>query len=404
MVNFHMTIQLSANSLFNPSSAINVCVISSSPNTLQFQSNTANVITIDSNSTIFFNGTSAMVLPVGNTIQRPVNPVNGMMRFNSFSSGMEAYVSGSWLVVTTSYSGYVLSVAGGGGGGGSGSFQGGGGGAGGYINGSIALNPGTIYYANVGMGGKGGDAGASQNGASGKVTTFGIAGTNSFYAYGGGGGGSGQSGVAMSGQLGGSGGGQGYGQYGSYGYGITGQGFDGGGVNPAQAGVSAGGGGASQKGGLGTGASANGGDGILNPIVGSTQGQLVSGSYWVCGGGGGGQNSNGQTGALGGKGGGGNGGYVGPNYAISINAQDGLANTGAGGGGACQVTYGAGVGTGGRGANGVIVLSVPSSNYNAAVSTAKGPTGTFTQFFAGGLTNSANSIITWTYPGGTYVA
>jgi len=402
-----MTIQLSANSTFNPSAAINVCVISSSPNTLQFQSNTANVITVDSNSTVFFNGTGAMILPVGTTLQRPSNPVNGMMRFNSEAPGIEAYVQGAWSVVTSSYPGYVLSIAGGGGGGGSGSFQGGGGGAGGYVTGIISLNPGTTYLANVGLGGKGGDSGASQNGSSGGVTTFGLPGTNSFYAYGGGGGGAGQSGQAMSGLLGGSGGGQGYGQYGSYGFGIPGQGNNGGGVSPAQGAVSAGGGGASQVGGLGNDTLAKGGDGILNPIVGSTLGQFVSGAYWVCGGGAGGQNSNGQVGALGGKGGGGNGGYVGTNFSFSVNAQDGLANTGAGGGGAGQNIYGPqppSTGTGGRGANGAIVLSVPGPSYNAAVSSAKGPTGTFTQFFAGGPTNSANSIITWTYPGGTYVA
>lgn len=38
-----------------------------------------------------------MQLPSGNTAQRPVTPTNGMMRYNTTSNAIEAYINGSWV-------------------------------------------------------------------------------------------------------------------------------------------------------------------------------------------------------------------------------------------------------------------------------------------------------------------
>jgi hypothetical protein len=40
--------------------------------------------------------TNSLLLPVGTTGQEPVSPVNGMMRYNSSTPGVEAYYSGGW--------------------------------------------------------------------------------------------------------------------------------------------------------------------------------------------------------------------------------------------------------------------------------------------------------------------
>ncbi len=40
---------------------------------------------------------SAMLLPSGTTAQRPGAPVNGMLRYNSDTSKVEAYAGGSWV-------------------------------------------------------------------------------------------------------------------------------------------------------------------------------------------------------------------------------------------------------------------------------------------------------------------
>ena len=41
--------------------------------------------------------TSAIQLPSGTTAQRPGVPVNGMLRYNSETSNLEAYISGAWV-------------------------------------------------------------------------------------------------------------------------------------------------------------------------------------------------------------------------------------------------------------------------------------------------------------------
>lgn len=51
------------------------------------------------NTTI--NDTGYMQLPVGTTAERPASPVNGMLRYNSTTSVIEMYLSGSWVTVAS---------------------------------------------------------------------------------------------------------------------------------------------------------------------------------------------------------------------------------------------------------------------------------------------------------------
>jgi hypothetical protein len=119
--------------------------------------------------------------------------------------------------------------------------------------------------------------------------------------------------------------------------GIPGQGFDGGFLISGAA--FCGGGGAGNIGANGA-STASGGVGIINPIAGSTAGQLISGNYWLAGGGGAGS----STTSIGGNGGGGNTGVA------------GTVNTGGGGGGTNN-------GTGGNGGSGIVIISIPVANY-----------------------------------------
>ena len=172
----------------------------------------------------------------------------------------------------------VALVGGGGGGAAPGADEGGGGGgAGGYVNQTIFLNPGTPVTIVVGAGG-----GLSTGG---NPSQF-IYADQTITALGGGHGGT------QTGQPGGSGGGAG----GANGY------HDGGaGLQPSQPFLSAGlgnngggcpqsdnfpgGGGGGAGGGGGVGGSNNGGAPIANPIVGSTVGYNISGTYYLAGGG-----------------------------------------------------------------------------------------------------------------------
>jgi hypothetical protein len=44
---------------------------------------------------------SSLLLPIGTTGQEPVSPVNGMIRYNSATPGVEAYYSGGWNTLGT---------------------------------------------------------------------------------------------------------------------------------------------------------------------------------------------------------------------------------------------------------------------------------------------------------------
>ena len=137
-------------------------------------------------------GTGALGLPKGSTAQRPANPLQGYMRFNTdlnvveiFGNTANTMNANNWGILTTStYSAQVLLVAAGGAG------TGGGGGAGA-----------------AGSGGTSRPGGAS--GAGGIGVAYAITGTSTYYAGGGGGSQGGRSHYGGGGQGGGSGNGAG---------------------------------------------------------------------------------------------------------------------------------------------------------------------------------------------------
>ena len=277
--------------------------------------------------------------------------VSGGRCITTFLSG-----TGTWTPKPGVETANVLVVAGGGGGG---SRHGGGGGAGGVVYASGFRISDSAISVVVGSGGLGSTSVSGGTGASGSNSTF-LRNGNGLTALGGGGGG----GV---GQDGGSGGGSNFeGNHGGTtnqssqtqrslsgttlsagsnadGTLITNYGNNGGlGIQESVSdfcqrdwcGGGGGGGGAvggnATRSGNGTSSSnglpGNGGIGIVNPISGSTIGQLVSSSYYIAGGGGGASSDNGIVG-IGGDGGGGAGGNN------MIAAVAGTANTGGGGGG-----------------------------------------------------------------------
>jgi len=248
---------------------------------------------------------------------------------------------------------YVV-VAGGGSGGR------GGGGAGGYLTGTLSgwkIN--TPYTIAVGAG-----AGNHTNGANSTISGSGITTKN---AIGGGRGGWTSAGAwAFSGGSGG-GGGETYSSGG--GSGTTGQGNAGGtamgsyyfgGSNKGYPG-GAGGGGAGGVGENSTGTegppkqfiAGAGGVGVVNPIVGSTTGELYNGQYYLAGGGGGVKGTSSTYANVGGAGGLGGGGAGGSD--VTTDGNQGLDGTGGGGGGG-----GFTAGLGAYGGSGVIILKYRS--------------------------------------------
>lgn len=253
---------------------------------------------------------------------------------------------------------YLIIAGGGSGGGGA---QGGGGGAGGYLTGSLTAN--ATIVVTVGAGGANGTS-TGNNGVNSSITGV-------TAAVGGGAGG--RNGLA--GAAGGSGGGAGSNYPGANlagGAGTSGQGNAGGtyndGANYFQSG---GGGGAGAVGGNGSTTVAGvGGNGLASSITGT--------SVTRAGGGGGGNIY--AAGGAGGTGGGGAGGQGGA-------ATAGTANTGGGGGGG-----GSGGQLTGAGGSGVVILSVPTSDYSGV--TTGSPVVT---------TSGSNTILQFN-SSGTYVA
>ena len=225
---------------------------------------------------------------------------------------------------------YLIIAGGGSGGGGS---QGGGGGAGGYLTGSLTTN-GNIVVT-VGAGGANG-TGPGNNGVNSSITGV-------TAAVGGGAGGA----NGLAGSSGGSGGGAGSNYPNTNlagGAATSGQGNAGGTTtDSANYFQSGGGGGAGAVGGNGSTTVAGvGGNGLASSITGT--------SVTRAGGGGGGNIY--AAGGAGGTGGGGAGGQGGA-------ATAGTANTGGGGGGggsSGQLT--------GAGGSGVVILSIPTSDYS----------------------------------------
>ena len=286
--------------------------------------------------------TGEMYLPVGNTVLRTASPIAGLIRYNTDAGGFyEGYSNGVWVRFQTypegNYTINYLVVAGGGGGG----TSAGGGGAGGMLASPFTATPSNVLYCVVGAGGA-----PNANGSNSQITGVVVA-----------------NGGGTAGAAGGSGGG-GNTVNGAGGSGISGQGFGGGSGNVYC------GGGAGGASAVGTSAvdygsynaAGNGGAGAANTLTGS--------SVTYAGGGGGGASGT-DTNGSGGAGGGGAGGA------------SGTVNTGGGGGGAR-------FGTTGSGGAGIIVLSIPTTNYSGTYTGS--PTIT---------TNGANTILKFT-SSGTY--
>ena len=110
----------------------------------------------------------------------------------------------------------------------------------------------------------------------------------------------------------------------------------------------------------------NGGTGIVNPIAGSTTGQLSGGSYYLAGGGGGGAYeapaapAAPPTAGSGGLGGGGAGSFG------LANGTAGTNGTGGGGGGTGKTGT---PGTSGKGGDGCVIIAYDSTYSDAVVST-----------------------------------
>jgi hypothetical protein len=282
--------------------------------------------------------------PNGNKIQGSTS--NQALSTSGQSVGL-VYIDSTqgWLVyygfatspISRSYTATYLVIAGAGGGG---SDTGGGGGAGGYLTSTATLVPATTYTVTVGAGGTGG-SGGSNNATNGNNSVFGSFATAT---AGGAAGGAGTNGYS-----GGSGGGASRGGTGAAG--TSGQGNAGGNGGPSVGGDMAsggGGGGASAVGNAGTsGQGGAGGAGTASSITGSSVTRAGGGggsTYYVFG----------SNGGAGGSGGGGAGGTNGAGTA-------GTANTGSGGGGG-SLTNG-GSFNGGNGGSGVVILSIPTTNY-----------------------------------------
>ena len=106
----------------------------------------------DSNSS----STGFISVPTGTTAQRPSNPKNGSIRYNTTTQILEVYIDGWKTLASANYDVTVLAVGGGGGGGGyDGGQAGRGGGSGGVVEGTITLSPGTSLQVAVGGGGGG---------------------------------------------------------------------------------------------------------------------------------------------------------------------------------------------------------------------------------------------------------
>jgi hypothetical protein len=307
--------------------------------------------------------TGGLNLPSGTTAQRPASPVAGMMRYNSTTNSVELYNGSAW-VNSGNYIISYLAVAGGGGGGGNLS---GGGGAGGYKTGTAGLIGGTVYTITVGGGGTGSPA-STRGSTNGNISSISFIATD---VIGGGAGGT----QLFDGQAGGSGGGGAWTNGTLPAGGVSvGQGFAGG-RTVTVGNLGGGGGGSSAVGGNASSFTVpgNGGAGTSNSITGTP--------VTYAGGGGGGGGNAGGAGGTGGAGGGGAGGVNGSNGVA------GTVNTGGGGGGG-----GYSGGTGGAGGSGVVILSIPTSNYSGIITGS--PTIT---------TSGSNTVIKFT-SSGSYTA
>jgi hypothetical protein len=288
--------------------------------------------------------TDMIILPVGNTAQRPITATNGAIRYNTTTGSPEWYYGpyGLWQSLNSarSYTVNYLIVAGGGGG--AGNF-GGAGGAGGLISGTKIVVACTSYTITPGAGGAGA-AGTNCNTSSGTNSTAfcqtaiggGRGGVLSqCYGNGPGAGASGGSG----------GGGVSYfcGISRAGGSGTSGQGYGGGsGYGPCLSSGGGGGGGAGGPGGNGT--NVRGGAGGLGAISAITG----TGTYYASGGGGGTDSGTGGSVSAGGGSAGGK---------LNSNPSAATAYTGGGGGGGYNI--------GAAGGSGIVIVNYQSQTQRA---------------------------------------
>ena len=290
----------------------------------------------------------------------------GQTSDREFSLTSSYVIASNWLVVA------------GGGSGGAGYYAGGAG-AGGYRTSTQNLTAGITYTATVGNGGAG-STNQLALGANGQNSSISGTGLTTITSAGGGAGGSRNSsngGANAKGQDGGSGGGSST-QQSDFGDGNTpttspSQGNNGGGAGGNTYGGAGGGAGATGANGGDSGAGQIGAVGVSNSITGSAVGYAGGGSGGVTG------SNVTAANAFGGGTGGCNDGQN--------NGGNGTANTGGGGGGASNTN-----GNGGNGGSGVVILSIPTSNYSST--TTGSPTIT---------TSGSNTIIKFT-SSGTYTS
>ena len=314
-------------------------------------------IEIGANGTTIAAGTTFSLYGI---LAEAISPVTKAVGGAVYSDSTYYYhvfgASGTFTPLQTITCDYIV-VAGGGGGGGT---TGGGGGAGGFYSTTAASLSATNYTVTVGAGG----AGGTNNGSSGSAGSKGNNSSfNSITRTGGGGGSTSPNVPTYAATTGGSGGGgsrSGSSQPGAAGNqgGYTPVEGYAGGNNYSSGGVygTGGGGGAGAAGQAGT-STYDGAGGIgatsslITAIVTATgNGELVSGTGYIAGGGGGASGDNNSLtnyGALGGSGGGGKGGSD-TTYAVA-----GKAGTGSGGGGSGYV---GGYLSGTNGGSGVVVI------------------------------------------------
>ena len=317
-------------------------------------------LTSSSNVINAASATGAFIVPTGPTSDRPT--INGSIRYNTTLNVLEAYANGSWITFAGTVPTYTISylIVGGGGGGGNAVYavdNGGGGGAGGFLTGTSTLSLGSTYAVTVGAGGANTVKGSNSVAVGVTAIGGGFGGTDSVTAGGSGGSGGGGAGIGVT----------------AGGSGTAGQGNNGGAGSSSYGG---GGGGSSAAGTGGPSGSTGGpgGNGNASSITGS--------SVTYAGGGGGG---GGSARAAGGTGGGGQGGGGSGQLPTA-----GTANLGGGGGGGTGND--ASNSGGASGGSGVVIFSVPTTNYTGV--TTGSPTVT---------TDGSNTVIKFT-SSGSYTA
>jgi hypothetical protein len=336
------------------------------------------------------------------------NKINGVVGNKILSTNREAvtltYVDATQGWVSTSASNYgsqsldplpysvdfLVVAGGGGGGGGSGStydYPAGAGGAGGFRTSTQSFGAGTVITVTVGDGGAGRPNETSTRGANGSDSSISGSGLTTITSSGGGGGGASTPPYSSAVNDGGSGGSGGAGGINNISTATGGSGntpstspSQGSSGSSALAVPPSGSGGAGGSGAGGASAvgitcsgnnGGNGGNGSASSITGSSV-------TYAGGGSGGARNAPASVGTAG-TGGGGTGG------AVNANGSNGTANLGGGGGG-----RGSGSTNAGSGGKGVVILSIPTSNYSST--TTGSPTVT---------TSGSNTILTFT-GSGTY--